>query len=171
MSLTAHAKYLRYVIVHKWFVMLACFEMGLYWRGIVHDASKFLPSEWFPYVAFFYGPDGIQRGGGPTVEVKAAFNYAWLLHQHRNDHHWQFWVLREDDGDTRAIQMPGRPRLEMLADWKGASRAITGDGSWAAVRAWWERQDQRLHPWTEDDVLKFLANRTDPYWPGADEGD
>jgi len=50
-----HLAYLRYVLRHKWFVLLACWRAGLYWRGIVHDWHKFLPSEWFPYVEHFHG--------------------------------------------------------------------------------------------------------------------
>ena len=53
--MSKHFQYASYVIRHKWFVMLACFRMGLYWRGIKHDLSKLLPSEWVPYTNYFYG--------------------------------------------------------------------------------------------------------------------
>lgn len=47
--------YIWYVLRHKWFVLLECWRHGLYWRGIKHDWSKFLPSELIPYVHFFNG--------------------------------------------------------------------------------------------------------------------
>ena len=48
-------KYLQYVIKHKYYVMIECFKVGLYWRGLVHDMSKFRPSEFIPYARYFYG--------------------------------------------------------------------------------------------------------------------
>lgn len=135
-----HLRYLRYVIRHKWFVMLACFRRGLIWRGIKHDWSKFLPCEWVPYAEYFYGEavrlkkeeaDDFQYWTR-VAPYHAAFDRAWLHHQHYNDHHWQHWVLRNDDGSTKALPMPELCVREMLADWEGAGRAITGKA------AWWE---------------------------------
>lgn len=69
-------------------------------------------------------------------EVEAAFDVAWVQHQHRNPHHWQHWVLREDDGATKLLPMPDRYVREMVADWAGAGRAITG--KWDPL-PWYER--------------------------------
>ena len=38
-------KYLLYLIKHKWLVFLECCKAGIPWRGILHDLSCFLPSE------------------------------------------------------------------------------------------------------------------------------
>jgi hypothetical protein len=48
-------KYLKYVIRHKWYVFLECCNLGIPFRGIFHDLSKFLPDEFFPYMNHFYG--------------------------------------------------------------------------------------------------------------------
>jgi hypothetical protein len=58
--MTAHLRYLRYVLLHKWYVLYAGVIVGglhplWLWRLLVHDLSKFRPSEWRPYVAKFYG--------------------------------------------------------------------------------------------------------------------
>jgi len=53
--------YLKYIIRHKWYVGIECFKMGVYWRGITHDLSKFLPSEFIPYAKYFYGDYGINN--------------------------------------------------------------------------------------------------------------
>lgn len=133
-----HLLYLRYIVIHKWFVFLACKRRGIIWRGIIHDWSKFLPSEWFPYVESFYGRGAElrakrKRAGSLSHEeereldrIQVAFDHAWLLHQHRNPHHWQHWLLREDNGGVKILEMPFPLRDEMLADWEGAGRAITG---------------------------------------------
>ena len=55
-----------------------------------HDASKSKPDEYEAYDAYFYG-------GNRSYAVVQAFQRAWLLHIHRNPHHWQHWVLINDD--------------------------------------------------------------------------
>lgn len=128
-----HLKYLRYVIRHKWYVMIECWKVGLYWRGLKHDWSKFLPDEWIPYANYFYGSGNtIKRGRDKNGYYRAGwtgdmlFDFAWLLHQKRNDHHWQWWLLQEDDGDFKVFPMSRDCALEMICDWRGAGRAIHG---------------------------------------------
>lgn len=152
-----HLKYLSYIVRHKWFVMLACFSRGLYWQGIKHDWSKLLPDEWFPYVEAFNGEFGyafkesahshqsdIQR----HERVMHEFDVAWLKHQHRNPHHWQHWVLRNDNGSTVALAMPAKYIGEMVSDWDGAGRAITGRAG--GTLEWYLKNRERivLHPET-----------------------
>lgn len=121
----AHLKYLWYVLRHKWFVFSAGLGTGApLWRLVVHDWSKFTPAEWSPYVRFFYTDD----------KDDLAFAGAWLHHQHRNPHHWQHWMLREDDGDLLLLEIPEALVREMVADWMGAGRAITG--KWG-VASWY----------------------------------
>ena len=69
-------KYLKYLLKHKYYATKYCFKFGLYWRGLVHDLSKFLPSEWIAYREYFYNNPYNRKC------VKADFNYAWLFHQH-----------------------------------------------------------------------------------------
>jgi hypothetical protein len=136
-----HIAYLRYVLIHKWFVLVASRRFGCsLWRALVHDASKFLPDEWIPYAMTFYAADGSKRYK-PTDD----FDLAWLKHQRRNLHHWQAWVLRQDSGETKPMPMPNRYIREMVSDWAGAGRAITG--KWE-VKDWFEKNRQKmvLHP-------------------------
>ena len=51
-----HLKYLCYVLRHKWYVFIECCKLGIPVRGLVHDLSKFRPSEWFPYANFIHKP-------------------------------------------------------------------------------------------------------------------
>jgi hypothetical protein len=73
-----------------------------------HDRSKWDDEEYFAYCEYFYGDR--------TPEVDEDFDYAWLHHQHSNPHHWQHWLLREDDGDVKALEMPYLDVLEMVCD-------------------------------------------------------
>lgn len=75
-----------------------------------HDQSKYDQEEYRPYDDYFYG-------GNKSHAVKTAFDLAWLHHQHENPHHWQYWVLINDDDGMRPLPMPEAYILEMIADW------------------------------------------------------
>jgi hypothetical protein len=147
-----HIQYLKYVLRHKWYVFRAGLVFGApFWRLVVHDLSKFRPSEWFPYARYFY-----KRGYSDKTAGNRAFDRAWLLHQHRNDHHWQHHVLREDSGGAKYLPMSWAQVREMVADWAGAGRAITGN--WIDVYTWHERNHHLMlmHPWTRARVEEVM---------------
>lgn len=157
----AHLRYLEYVLRHKWYVFIECVRLGIPWLGIVHDWSKFLPDEWFPYVQHFHNPDGSPRSVRdetgyykPTDTGDKEFDFAWLLHQKRNRHHWQWWTLSEDDGGVKVLAIPHRYCLEMLADWRGAGRAQGTPDS----RAWYLKNKSKLnlHPETRQWIEERL---------------
>ena len=129
-----HLQYLSYVLRHKWYVFIEACRLDIPWRGLIHDLSKFRPCEWYPYATFFYGKKlGPRDATGyykPTDTGDAAFDFAWLLHQKANRHHWQFWLLPEDDGGTKVLEMPDAYRREMLADWRGAGMAQGRPNTW-----------------------------------------
>src|SRR5690242_1427767 len=95
---------------------------------MIHDWSKFLPCEWIPYANYFFGKR--------KQMFASRFRAAWLHHQHLNPHHWQHWILRSDNGTSELIEIPESFVREMVADWCGAGRAITG--KWD-IRDWYEK--------------------------------
>ena len=149
---------MKYVLVHKFWVTVGCFRVGLFWRGLKHDSSKLLPSEFMPYANFF--GEKINRARDktgyykPTETGDAAFELAWLKHQNRNDHHWQYWVCPTEDGE-KLYEMPDKAILEMLCDWYGAGRA---QGTESSVLDWWKaNQDKmRFAPGTKYMVQYYL---------------
>jgi hypothetical protein len=177
---SAHLRYASYVARHKWFVFYAGLKVGApLWRLLIHDWSKLTPAEWFPYVQQFYGREDeyyrqawrcgvwLRAPLGHRLRAASAFDRAWLHHQHRNPHHWQHWLLREDDGPTLALQMPSKLVREMVADWMGAGRAITG--RWE-VTDWYSKNASKivLHPATRDEVETLLGYaKSHEYGSGA----
>ncbi len=173
----AHWKYLQYVIRHKYFVFLACLQYRLIWRGIKHDWTKFLPSEWSPYVHYFYGdhrPDVSNSKVGYNHQLHfddTEFNYAWNYHQKRNSHHWQYYVLAFDDGGVQCLKMPNADMKEMLADWRGAGKAQGRPNTWewyevnkdkmqlhAETRAWIETElEQQQYTYEREERLRSLG--------------
>jgi len=116
--------------------------MGIVWQGLIHDLSKFLPSEFFPYAEFFFGrPRGKTGYYKPTNTGDANFDFAWLLHQKRNKHHWQWWILPEDRGGVVILDMPIKYRKEMFCDWKGAGRA---QGHGDDIREWYKVNGSKM---------------------------
>lgn len=113
-----------------------------FWQLVIHDWSKFLPSEWLPYVNQFYGTPN-----------EGDFDKAWLYHQHRNPHHWQYWVLQYDSGAGDALEMPERYVREMVADWLSVSDVLGSD-----VMDWYHKNagNMKLHANTRMKVNVLL---------------
>jgi hypothetical protein len=76
----------------------------------IPDAENYyeLQCEYDAYADYFYGEK--------TPETKEAFDRAWLAHIHSNPHHWQHWVLVNDDDGTKALDMPYVFIIEMICD-------------------------------------------------------
>ena len=70
------------------------------------------PEEYDAYDKYFYGRN-------KSYAVVQDFNKAWLHHIHHNPHHWQHWVLINDDpGEGMVIlDMPYMYVVEMICDW------------------------------------------------------
>ena len=77
-----------------------------------HDESKTQPDEYESYDRYFHG-------NNRSYQVVQNFNYAWLRHLHRNPHHWQYWILINDDPELGEIvmDMPINYMIEMICDW------------------------------------------------------
>lgn len=159
----AHLAYFRYVVRHKWFVFWSCLKVKVpLWRAIIHDWTKFLPSEWTPYVRSFYNPDGTankSKRSDKPIWLNMDFDDAWNHHQKHNPHHWQYWVLIRDSDDPRfePLEMPRTYAREMVADWVGAGRAITGKND---VGGWYEKNKSKilLAEGTRDFVERLIAD-------------
>lgn len=136
-----HWNNLKYLTRHKWFVFQAGLRTGAPIPAlIIHDWSKLLPSEWFPYANYFFSKraeTAYFHDPGSNVE----FDTAWLKHIHRNPHHWQYWILQNDEDGLRVLDMPLRYVKEMVADWMGAGKAQTGQ--WG-VSEWYARNRDNI---------------------------
>ena len=80
-------------------------------RTKLPDADQYydLKCEYDAYAEYFYGEQ--------TDEVKAAFDKAWLAHIHANPHHWQHWMLQNDEDGLVLLDMPYVFVIEMISDW------------------------------------------------------
>ena len=112
--------HLRTISEHKKLVMQGCFRLGLYSQGLLHDLSKYMPSE------FLVGAKYYQGFRSPNNAEREAIGYssAWLHHKGRNKHHYEYWIdvsAHEVDGLV-IIEMPVKYVVEMYADRVAASK-------------------------------------------------
>ena len=116
-----------------------------------HDISKNKTDEYAAYDAYFYG-------NNRSYAVTEDFNRAWLLHIHRNPHHWQHWVLINDDPDEGEIvmEMPLNHIIEMICDWWAFSWKA---GNLYEIFNWYDehRDYIKLNSATRWQVEKILA--------------
>jgi hypothetical protein len=114
-----YLKHLYKVLLHKWYVFVVGRKLKVsYWRLLKHDLSKFSPVEFGRYARQFYG-----KGDD-------NFSLAWVHHQNRNDHHWEYWISRSKHNNGRingALPMPEMAIREMVADWLAAGKVYSGE--------------------------------------------
>lgn len=119
MQIKATLNYLKYILVHKCWVWIYGRKVGVpLWNLFWHDWTKFFPDEFLYYRNTFYDS---KTGKGQYLKTP-DFALAWNLHQKRNKHHWQAWVLIWDTGVIEAIPMDTVHIKEMYADWCGAGK-------------------------------------------------
>ena len=104
---------------HKILVMKNCFRVGLYRQGLLHDMSKYMPSEFLVGCRYYQGtrsPNNAER------EITGC-STAWLHHKGRNKHHYEYWIDYglEQPGLT-GMKMPRKYVIEMFMDRIAASK-------------------------------------------------
>lgn len=129
--------------------MISCIASG-------HDASKNSDEEYQAYDDWFYGDTGSED----RLSKQVAFNKAWLHHIHNNPHHWQHWILFEDDDSGEqfmAVEMPVLAVIEMVADWGSFSYRKQNS---LELKKWYEEHKGkiRLHANTQRLVDLLVEN-------------
>lgn len=132
--------YLAYLCRHKAHVWRAGRRLGVPVLALLlHDLDKL--GSLFDYANAYH----FHRPNPPAVRLR---------HYRRSKHHWQSYVVLQDDGTETALPIPKRYMLEMIADWHGAAQATGGtDG-----KAWYREFGGTiaLHPqtraWVEEQL-------------------
>ena len=101
-----------------------------------HDESKYNPDEYEAYDEYFYGKNR-------SYFVVQEFNKAWLHHIHNNPHHWQYWILINDnpfEGEI-ILDMPNEYIIEMICDWLSFSFK---EGDLNEIFKWYEMREDYM---------------------------
>ena len=132
-----------------------CFKMGIPFRGLVHDLSKYSITE-LKMCKYWTGT------GSPHEACRSILGYSpsWIHHYHRNDHHWQYWLDDKEDGGFTGIRMPYKCLIESFCDMVGASIAYgaTEEDVGQAVYKYWINKCKGKRIMYEDSefLLEFL---------------
>lgn len=115
-----------------------------------HDASKNSRDEYEAYDAYFYG-------NNQSYQVVEDFKYAWLHHIHNNPHHWQYWILNNDDPKEGEVilDMPDCYIVEMICDWWAFSWK---KGDLTSIFDWYDahKDYMKLSKYTRNKVEYYL---------------
>lgn len=122
MKMLGHLKTINH---HKKLVMQHCFKVGLYKQGILHDMSKYSPTEFLVGCMYYQG----NRSPNNAEREEKGYSKAWLHHKGRNKHHYEYWIdysLDPKEGIV-GLPMPTEYVVEMCMDRIAASKTYMGD--------------------------------------------
>ncbi len=108
---------------HRHAVIRHCFKAGILVRGLLHDLSKYSPSEFFPGARFFKG----NRSPNEAEREEYGYSSAWLHHKGRNRHHFEYWTdYNPVTKKVSPVKMPMVFVKEMFCDRVAASKIYQG---------------------------------------------
>lgn len=108
---------------HRHQVIRNCYYAGILWQGLRHDLSKYTPTEFIPGARYYQGT----RSPNAKEREMEGYSAAWLHHQGRNKHHFEYW--QDYNPKTRCmepVKMPLRYVKEMFCDRVAASKIYYG---------------------------------------------
>lgn len=101
-----------------------------------HDNSKWIEPEWIGYRQWFYPESEDDKD-------RNKFDVACLHHYHNNPHHWNHWILNDDEDASlnKILSMPKIYVIEMLCDW-GSFKY--GDDPDSTAYKWWNSNNHKM---------------------------
>ena len=134
-------RHFKTVMTHKWYVFTNMCKCGFFFRGLVHDTSKFSPKEYFISVKNYNGHYS------PIVNERrnnGLYSDAFTHHTNHNKHHYEYWIS-EYNGDFVLTKMQYRYSIEYICDMIAASKTYLGKN------------------YKKDEPLKFFNSRYNHY--------
>ena len=147
---------------HRRLVRNYCFRLGLYRQGLLHDLTKYSPTEFWRGAIYWQG----NRSPNNKEREVTGVSRAWLHHKGRNKHHFEYWIdyMINDDGTVGfgGNPMPKRYIAEMFCDRIAACRVYMGDKYTDAsaydyyMKGTATRVGPLIHPKTAAELEKML---------------
>ena len=151
-------KHFKTITYHKYLVMKGCFRVGLYYQGIMHDISKYSPTEFLVGAKYYQG----NRSPNNAEREEIGYSSSWLHHKGRNKHHYEYWIdysSKNIPGGMAPAPMPRRYVVEMLMDRIAACKVYNGK-DYTSTSPWEYyksgREKAPLHPETKRLLEKLL---------------
>lgn len=142
---------------HRLLVMAGCFRVGLYWQGLVHDLSKYSPTEFFTGAKYYQG----NRSPNTAEREDKGFSEAWMHHKGRNRHHYEYWTdMNRQTQCYESVPMPRKYLVEQVMDRRAACMVYQGKNYTAgSALAYFEKSRERelMHPKTRQELELLLT--------------
>lgn len=148
-------QHLKTITKHKWLVLKGCFRVGLYWQGIVHDLSKYAPTEFRAGARYYQG----NRSPNSAEREEKGYSEAWMHHKGRNRHHYEYWTdLSLQTRNYDPVPMPRKYLVEMVMDRIAACRTYQGKNyTPGSALSYFERSRELMHPQTKQELEYILV--------------
>ena len=126
-------KHFNKVVSHRYYVFKYCRMAGIPVQGLIHDISKFSPTEFIESARYYVGTDSPIN----LCKKENGISYAWMHHKGRNPHHYEYWQDNFDNGGN-PVEMPYKYAVELICDYLGAGEAYQGkDFTFESEFYWW----------------------------------
>jgi len=117
-------KHFMTITKHKWWVFRFCIKAGIPWQGIMHDLSKYSPTEFIVGARYYQGV----RSPNAAEREDIGYSTAWIHHKGRNRHHFEYWTdLNRQTGRYESVPMPRKYLAEMIMDRRAACMTYQGN--------------------------------------------
>lgn len=141
---------------HRNKVISHCFKSGIFWRGILHDLSKYSYTEFIKGVKYYQGT----RSPNEMEREVIGYSEAWMHHKGRNRHHFEYWVdYNPVTKKNEPVKMPVVFVKEMFCDRVAASKIYQGKNYVESqpLEYFLRGKDRRvIHPETSDLLESWL---------------
>jgi len=135
---------------HKWFVFRFCVKAGIPWRGVVHDLSKYSPTEFLESVKYYQG----NRSPIDKCREVNGYSEAWLHHKGRNKHHYEYWY--DIKANPQAAVIPYKYVVEMICDNMAAGKVYKGKNWTPSTQLeYWNRAKES--PFINEKIKEMLT--------------
>lgn len=156
MSFKSAVLHFKTITKHRHKVIAHCAKAGIFWQGLLHDLSKYSPTEFIPGVKFCTGTRS------PNEGEREAYGYslAWMHHKGRNRHHFEYWTdYNPKIRQVQPVKMPLRYVVEMFCDRVAASKTYQGKNykpDSALQYFLGGKTHRKIHPETSELLEKLL---------------
>ena len=123
MSIRGAFGHFKTITKHRHAVIGHCRRAGIFWQGLSHDLSKYLPTEFLAGARYYVGT----RSPNELEREDHGYSAAWLHQKGSNKHHFEYWVYYNPvTRKVGPVKMPLRYVAEMVCDRIAASKIYQG---------------------------------------------
>lgn len=123
---------------HRWLVFKLSIKAGIPFRGLIHDLSKYSPTEFWESSKYYVG----YKSPTQVAREKREYSAAWLHHKGRNKHHEEYWY--DFNAPVKAPVIPYKYAVEMLCDNLSAGITYKGKEFTKEYPLWyWENKKNK----------------------------